>query len=93
MKIAIAFLALFLVFIAQATSLTWDPPSSGGAPTSYNIYKLRGNSSNSDFIGATTSTTFKVDFALTGNRTVFYVVAVNASGEGAPSPNITIQKH
>lgn len=91
MKIVIALVALFLVFIAQATSLTWDPPSAGGAATSYNVYRLHGNTA--DFIGTTTSTTFKVDFALTANRNVFYVVAVNASGEGAPSPNITVQRH
>lgn len=92
MKTLLALLLIFFLQIAEATSLTWNPPSVGEPAVSYNIYRMSG--ADAYFIGATTLTTFKIDFALTASRNIFFVKAVNAQGgEGPESARITIQKH
>jgi hypothetical protein len=92
MKIAIALLLLFFLSIAEATSLTWNPPSVGAPATYYNIYRL---SSNVPYlIGSTAATTFVIDWACTADRNVFFVKAVNAQGtEGPESVRQTVQRH
>jgi Fibronectin type III domain len=72
--------------------LSWTAPSTGGAPTGYNVYRDNGNS-----VGTTTSTTFTLTEAAMGSpqqtngKYTVLVKAYNISGEGAASATVPVQ--
>ena len=95
-RLLFAFLLCSLIFgitfkglRAQAghnITLTWTAPTTGGAPTSYNV--KRGTSAGSETQLATVAApaTTYVDTTGTGGTKYFYVVtAVNSAGESGPS--------
>lgn len=87
---------LFLVACskpAYPVSLQWDPNLDADLVTSYKVYRVKGNSASVVTIITAPATTANVDNYLSGNRTVFYVTAVNASGEGPASSKVTVQTH
>lgn len=106
MKYFVATLALLAMFLAlpvqaqaaHAVGLSWGVPTSGGAPTGYNVYRTSTSggcstvtASGCSKIGTTAvpTTTF-TDTTVAGGQTYFWVVtAFNATGESGPSNQVT----
>ena len=75
-------------FVSVTPTFTWDAPTTGGVPTSYNIYCDSNNPPNT-LIGSSTTTSFTAETALPYGSTLYWTVtAVNATGESAQAtPN------
>lgn len=74
-----------------SVKLIWSPPaSSGGSPvTGYKVY--RGTASGGEIYRKSVSTCYTVEWGLLrGIRYYYYVTAVNANGESAPSNEVSI---
>lgn len=86
---------MFLLSCSQAypVSLQWDPNPDEDAVTSYKVYRIKGNSATLVTTVTAPTTTASVDNYLSGNRTTFYVRAVNVAGEGPASSKVTVQTH
>jgi len=94
----LALLAMFIAMPAQAQThsvgLSWAAPTSGGAPTGYNVYRTQTSggcatvtATGCSKVGTTnaTTTTF-TDTTVAGGQTYFFVVtAFNSAGESGPS--------
>jgi hypothetical protein len=63
--------------IAQM-DLSWDPPTSGDAPTAYKVY------TDGVLVETTVATDCYVTMVTQGQRYSFSVTAVNANGESTP---------
>jgi hypothetical protein len=92
-KLLILLPLLFLLSCSKTTavSLTWDPNPAGDFVTSYKVYRVKGN--NATLVTTVTAPPATIDNYLSGNRTVFYVTAVNIAGESNPSSKVTVQTH
>lgn len=92
-------LLLVLVFLlavcshAYCLSLKWNANPSADGVTQYKIYRV--HRGGADLVGTVNSPTltFNVDGSLIGNRTVFYITAVNVRGESLSSSRVTVQRH
>ena len=95
-RLLFAFLLCSLIFgitfkglraqVAHNITLTWTAPTTGGAPTSYNV--LRGTAAGSETQLATVAApaTTYVDTTGVGGTKYFYEVeAVNSAGTSVPS--------
>lgn len=74
----------------HSIKLTWNAPTTGGAPTSYNV--KRGTSAGTETQLATVpvAQTNFTDSTGTGGTTYFYIItAVNSGGESAPSNEVS----
>jgi hypothetical protein len=71
---------------ASSISLAWSAPSAGGAPTSYTIQYLPAGATNwVTAASAITTTSATITGLSAATSYSIEVIAVNASGEGAPS--------
>jgi hypothetical protein len=71
-------------------TITWEPRSDGGSPiTGYNVY--RGTwFGNETFLASVPATpTTYVDAVVSGETFFYYVTAVNANGDSAPSNELS----
>jgi hypothetical protein len=72
--------------------LSWTAPTTGGAPTGYNVYRDNGN-----LVGTTTSTSFTLTETAMGNpqqangKYAVIVKAYDVTGEGAVSNTVNVQ--
>jgi len=74
-----------------SVKLTWSPPAyDGGSPlTSYKVY--RGTTSGGESYRKSTTTCYTTEWGLLrGIRYYYYVTAVNADGESAPSNEVSV---
>jgi fibronectin type 3 domain-containing protein len=90
-------ITLFALFTACsqlfALSLQWDSNPGAENVTQYKIYRVKTHGASLVGTVASPTTTFNVDNYLSGNRTTFYVTAVNVVGEGPASSRVTVQRH
>jgi hypothetical protein len=81
-----------VVASAQSSSsiqITWNAPSSGGAPGSYIIYRSSSSTGNYSQVG-TSNTTSYTDIDLTASTTYYYKVAAqNSAGTGTQSSSVS----
>jgi fibronectin type 3 domain-containing protein len=76
---------------STAVSLQWDANANTDLVTSYKVYRVKGNNATLVTTVSAPTTTAVVTNYLSGNRTVFYVTAVNSAGESNPSSKVTVQ--
>lgn len=70
----------------HAIVLTWTAPTTGGAPTSYNVKRSTTTGTETTIASVPVPTTTYSDTTGVGGTKYFYVVtAVNATGESGPS--------
>lgn len=71
-------------------TLNWSAPTTGGAPTSYNVKRSTATGTEVTIGTTMASTRTFVDSTGTGGTTYFYVVtAVNSGGESVPSNEVS----
>lgn len=73
-------------------SIQWDASPAAEQVNQYNVYRMKGNSS--DLVGTVPvgTTTFDVNAYMQGNKTTFCVTAINSSGESLYSNTLTVQR-
>ena len=75
---------------ATTVSLSWSPPTTGGAASGYTIsFSVSGSSSWTTFASGLTATTAAVTGLTSGTTYVFQVIATNAAGSGPASASLT----
>jgi hypothetical protein len=87
-------LLIFFVFVSQVLSswLVWTAPPPEDQVSQYKIYRVSG--SNAQLVGTTTppTTSFEASKYVIGNRSTFYVIAVNIKGDSIASSKVTVQR-
>lgn len=99
-KVALFSILFSLIFLwpgeaqvgtAHSVTLTWVAPTTGDAPTSYNVKRALVSGGPYATIGSTAAPTVTfTDTAVSAGTTYFYVVtAANSAGESGPSNEVS----